>query len=153
MRRPIRIFFYVLFGLLVLGALPTFILSCSKCSLLPDVNVTANGTTGNIEIDVRGIPFPASGSPTEYKNIVFDGRLLNGTGNGGLSTFHITKDFEITTNSINPQPTITEPGLKTGNWEVKVTSDAWSATATGQVNKDGTRSFTYTYNSQNVAVN
>ena len=152
MRRPIKVGLYFLISSVVLGLTPFVFLSCSKCSLLPDVNVTANSTTGNVAIEVKGLPMPKSGSPTDYKSIVFDGRVVSNAGANGLGTFHLAKTFEIMTNSINPQPAIIEQGLKTGTWEVKVTSDNWSATATGSVNKDSTTSYVFTYNSQNVEV-
>jgi hypothetical protein len=152
MSNKTRTLLFLFLGFGTLSAVSLTNLACSKCGLFPDVNVTAPTTTGTISIEVRGLPFAPAGGSTVFRSISFDGRLLSGGGETGLSTFHLAKTFEISTNSINPQPVVREVGLKTGNWEVRVVSDSWSATGNGVVTRDGTRTFIFTHNRSNVVV-
>jgi hypothetical protein len=139
-------------GFGVLGTVSLTNFACGRCSLFPNVNVTAQPTTGTISLEVQRLPFAPAGSSTVFRSISFDGRLLNGTGETGLATFHLAKTFEISTNAINPQPVVREVGLRAGTWEVRVVSDTWSATGSGTVTRNGTTSFIFTHNSSNVVV-
>ena len=119
--------------------------ACGGCVLCGgQVNVQNSSKSGSVVINVGGLQ--ATAPPTGHNGITTvtcSGVLTNDAGGTGETTFSVSRNFEITSNS--GDPSIPRINLRPGTWTVTVSSMGWTANCSGKVSETGSSAFNFNY--------
>jgi hypothetical protein len=142
--------------LFVLNLLLTLLLmsGCSSGCVLCGADVHENPVRkgGEATLVVNGLEGLAQGTTTRVVAVRFSGQLTTpgeGTGDG---SFDVSRNFEVRSTGVTPQPSIERKNLRPGQWRVTVQVESWTASCTGTVVANRGATFTFRHGQDGCTV-
>lgn len=113
-----------------------------------NINVEGAKTSGSATIALQNLNNSVTAGDKKFISVSFTGSLTSGTEGSGSTSFFTQKTIEVTSNSVNPVPSVNRVNLKPGIWNITVSAGTWTATCSKTITADSNLSVTFSYNSK-----